>query len=347
VVKDYQYVELEENEEVKVVNLPFITDAMGQTFALVQKNDVRGWVNLKYLHMLPPPLSGLVSSSDIQDIRIFREGVWQPAKPYHVVAFKEFLQQGQSKPFKYDNQNPMDHIVFTIRRNGAYGGIVRIDETENRCPLADFNNVKVFLDGSWYNARPYQRWAYFDYIYFHQNASIRYYNWLGRQNPPNTVLLPDDELVDVDNFHTAIDFTISRHQSGAVYIQNKKGEILDISDNDTYRKGKVSILDQSALDFREPRPSPGGIAMPPGGIIQTYWVYVSDDGLEYKDYDQHISKILDLAYRKDPYNTNVEVNTIINGKHVSWIFNFVNMTQTNANTGSRRKIFRRNHQSYI
>ncbi len=85
------------------------------------------------------------------------------------------------------------------------------------------------------------------------------------------------------------------------------------------------------IDFREPRQSPGVIAIPPGGIIQTYQVYESDDGLQYKHYDKHISKILDLAYRKDPNDTNVEVNTTINCKPVSWIFNFVNMTQTNAN----------------
>ncbi len=726
IVKNGRHVELEENEEVKVINLPFITDAMGQTFAQVQKNDVNGWVNLKYLHRLPPPLSGSISSSVSQDIRIFKDGMWQKAKQYHVLAFNEFLKD-QSQPFRYDNQNYADHVVFTVRRNWPYGGIVRVDEEGNTSPLADFNDVKVLLNGSWHNARPYQRWAYFHYIYSNHDQPIRYYNWLGRRNPPNTIFIPDEELVDVDNFDSAVDFTISRHQSGTVYIQNEKGEILDISDDDTYRKGKVSILHQSALDlwsgqagpavpapivhaepplacqlvppnqqvwfdkvfgfhemcadrthstvrsnlgltqrnerkilidrqgkeydtgvpvmistgdlcekiekrttshslghltykeisgdiklfhlnprlanslfqvasqfnalemshptytpemgitiykddrtqgpacamacpygtlyrnyfsmpggkpqtihsqintldiltarlgleglltfengyvfpksvaaateiekrisqsgtfredvlrlvkyfiqydtpvvddngiekhkvsqiycsalpvaysdgklsnticpnfirmilhavyqatfacavdlalkrnervkvfltrvgggvfgndvgfieeaidiarrkfmqypidvymvnfqlnknfvetdmgpspggiampmdYREPRPSPGGIAMPIGGIIQSYWQYESDDGLEFKNYDQHLSKFLDLAYRKDPNDTNVEVNTIINGKPVSWIFNFVNMTQTNINTGSRRRIFRRSHQSYI
>jgi len=68
--------------------------------------------------------------------------------------------RGEREEFIYDNDlQGFDKIKFTIRRIGDkyHGGIFMIRENGSIIPIADWNDVKVFLldqpNVNWYDAR--------------------------------------------------------------------------------------------------------------------------------------------------------------------------------------------------
>jgi hypothetical protein len=112
-------------------------------------------------------------------------------------------------------------------------------------------------------------------------------------------------------------------------------------DRDIPYQRQIGVDQSIPIDFRETRP------LQPSAIIQRYWEYESDDGSKYEYFDENISKILNLAFRKDPNDQNVVITLAIKGIPVTWKFDFVNMTQTNTKTRSIRKIRFRTLQSFI
>ena len=116
-------------------------------------------------------------------------GEWVDARSYQKDAFKQFKNICcEREEFIYDNGlQGFDKIKFTIRRIGDRyrGGIFIIRENGSISPIADWNDVKVFLldrpNVNWYDARNYQTWAYFDYIY--SGAAIRKYQKGYPSNP--------------------------------------------------------------------------------------------------------------------------------------------------------------------
>ena len=132
---------------------------------------------------------------------------------------------------------------------------------------------------------------------------------------------------------------IGIHQS--IPIDFRETRPLQPADRDIPYQRQIGVHQSIPIDFRETRP------LQQADIIQRYWEYESDDGSKYEFFDENISKILNLAFRKNPNDQNVVITLPIKGIPVTWKFDFVNMTQTNTKSGSRRIIRFRTLQSFI
>ena len=173
-------------------------------------------------------------------------GEWVDARPYQIDAFKQFKNSdnpfsGEREEFIYDNGlQGFDKIKFTIRRMGDryHGGIYMIKENGSISPIADWNDVKVFLldrpNVNWYDARNYQTWAYFDFIY--SAEPIRRYQKGYPSNPVGYTEIPLNEY-DVLPIIPPIDFEIARNDNGTIfYKKNDMGSTrVRISDNQQAR----------------------------------------------------------------------------------------------------------------
>ena len=106
--------------------------------------------------------------SNIQ-IRL-ENGSWEPAQNYQNNAFYHFKHGNLNYPEFIHESLYEDNIenITVSRFDNSYGGIYLTREDGSKSPLADWNNVKVFLldqqSVGWYGARSYQIWAYFDFL---------------------------------------------------------------------------------------------------------------------------------------------------------------------------------------
>ena len=157
-------------------------------------------------------------------------GIWVPAYEYQKHAFIEFE----------NNDGDNEEIKFTISRknNNAFSGIYLERANGTKSPIADWNNVKVFLldkkKVNWYDARKYQTWAYFDYVY--SNDPSRGYKSHGTVGHNDYIELPIEEL------EPDIIFTMSRNDNGSIYYEkNDSITKVRISDHELYRKGYLGF----------------------------------------------------------------------------------------------------------
>ena len=162
-------------------------------------------------------------------------GIWVPAHYSQIEAFKKFKNIGNSSgETKYENNNG---IKFTINRIGDkfHGGIYLTHENGQQYPIADWNDVKVFLldqtPVNWYNARNYQQWAYFDFIY--NNDPIRKYKTKGTSGFENHIEIP------INGIPINIVFSISRNDNNTIFYERNdiRRTRIRISDNQSARTG--------------------------------------------------------------------------------------------------------------
>ena len=226
-------------------------------------------------------------------------GEWVDARPYQIDAFRQFKNSdnpfsGEREEFIYDNGlQGFDKIKFTIRRMGDryHGGIYMIKENGSISPIADWNDVKVFLldlpNVNWYDARNYQTWAYFDFIY--SAEPIRRYQKGYPSNPIGYTEIPLNEF-DVLPIIPPIDFEIARNDNGTIfYKKNNTGRTrVRISDNQQARNGYLGFYrrmtdmadfvvqpgqpaqyDQPVQHHQPVQPNPNGyLPLPPNIVIR-------------------------------------------------------------------------------
>ena len=179
------------------------------------------------------------------NIKIKLANGWQNATDYQKEAFLNFKgSRNMERPYHY-NQNG---YVFTIKRE-ANNGIYLIRENNSKSPIVDWNDVKVFLLDqvtiNWYNARSYQTWAYFDFLY--SNDIERYYKTLG-----STLLLSQEYItIPNDQLPPNIIFRISKNENGTVfYEKNDVGRTrVRISDNNVERNGYLGFYNRMTMDI--------------------------------------------------------------------------------------------------
>lgn len=139
---------------------------------------------------------------------------WLDARSYQIEAFNSFKEE----PFKYDKNG----YIFTIMR--IEDGIYLIREDLTKMPIADWNNVRVYLD-EWKPAREYQKFAYFDYIY--DNKLEKSYHSRG-----TTYIDSDSVELPYDNLDVNIIFKIIKY-NGVIYMQkdDRLKTLVKITDN--------------------------------------------------------------------------------------------------------------------
>lgn len=165
------------------------------------------------------------------------DGEWIPARDYQVEAFNRFKSpQNQERPVEYDNNSENNRIKFKIERMSDQR-IYIMRDNGTRMPIVDKNDVKVFLldkdPVTWYDARNYQTWTFFDFVY--SGDQERYY-----ASQYSNRVLPNINYVTIplDNLEPNIIFRMSRNRNGTVfYERNDAGRSrVRISDNNVERQ---------------------------------------------------------------------------------------------------------------
>jgi hypothetical protein len=121
-------------------------------------------------------------------------------------------------------------INFTIeRKNNQQINI--INDNGTLIPIANWNSVKVFLieRRDWFNARNYQTWSYFDFIYSINQR--KYYMSRGSNNIDPSI---NYTIIPITGLLTNIIFSISRNENNTIFYEK-----------DDVRRTKVRISDNS------------------------------------------------------------------------------------------------------
>lgn len=185
-----------------------------------------------------------------QDIRVkLQNGLWVSARHYQISAFNNFMNSPNLgiHPFEYDNGIFGENkIKFVIKREyGQKNYLVREDQTI--MPIVNWNDVKVFLlnlpnqSANWYNARDYQTWAYFDFVY--SGDVERYYM---SQSSSNIDRNKRYITMPINTLPPNIVFRMSRNDNGTVFYEKNDNDRtkVRINDNNAERNGYMGFYNR-------------------------------------------------------------------------------------------------------
>jgi len=195
------------------------------------------------------------------DIKIKYNGVWQFANPDQNVAFTNYKNRSIYTP-----EGPVSTGDLTVYRtnNDPYLPTYITDGT-NAFPIADFSDVKVFLQDlrpvDWYDARNYQIWAFYDFVYDNKvkkTYASKYSSYLAY--PPNANFIT---TIDIDGLPPNIIFSISRNDNNSVYYERNDPSAtrVRICDNNIARIGFRGFYTRITMDV-------GMIVIPPPQQLQ-------------------------------------------------------------------------------
>ena len=184
------------------------------------------------------------------NIRVRINDNWVPARDYQIEAFKNYKSLGDDE-YKYDNDAG---IAFSISRisdvpaaaAAHHGGTFITRNDDSTVPISDWDDVKVFLldtpNVQWYEARNYQTWAYFDFIY--SNDTERFYKTNGTRNH-------DDHIIIKVAAPRNIIFRMSRNDNGTIFYEKDDAHRtrIRISDNDAARRGYQGFYNRMTMDM--------------------------------------------------------------------------------------------------
>jgi hypothetical protein len=147
-------------------------------------------------------------------IKIMDNDKWIPANPGQVLAFTKYKSKLQ-----YSKESPVTTKGFTVyrKKNDSNLGTYVFDGKTNK-PIADFNDVKVFLPNltpaDWHNPRDYIVWAYLDFMYDNKERKV----YASKSYPPNTHK-SDVTEIDIDGLPPNIIFSVSRNENNSVFYE--------------------------------------------------------------------------------------------------------------------------------
>ena len=205
-------------------------------------------------------------------IKIKVDNIWKDANNLQKDAFIQYKNEngifrGESNyDFVENNEN------YTIQRIGDifHGGIYITKNNEIVCPIADWNDVKVFLldqpTVNWYNARIYQTLCYYDFIY--SNDVERKYK------SRNTVGYNDHIEIPLENIDSNIVFSISRNDNETIFYQRNdiNRTPIRMSDNESARREYLAFyrrITDNTMDIIIEAMSSSTILKLPNNIIIT------------------------------------------------------------------------------
>jgi hypothetical protein len=188
---------------------------------------------------------------NVEDINIkikLPNNEWVPARDYQTEAFLNF-KRGLLNVNQSYNYNNGHGITFAIKRigNEHHGGIHIIRDDKTTLPIADFNDVKIFiLDCAvveWYGTRNYQTWAYFNFIYGTEH--VRKYKSKGTYGHNDHIEIP------INGLQPGIIFLMSRNDNGTIFYERNDNVMtkVRISDNEQARRGYLGFYRRITGDF--------------------------------------------------------------------------------------------------
>jgi hypothetical protein len=166
-------------------------------------------------------------------IKLYKDNNWIEITDEIIITnFQDFLQ----------NNNCSNDIKFI--KSGHYEYYIIIDDV--KYPIADWDNVYVFLSNTnkpnWYKARPYQSWAFYDFIY--KNVDSVLYS-SKNSNIIDSVELPFDDIESniIFKMHYNENKSIS-YERNDYYKTNVK-----ISNNDKERSYYLGFYNRITSDI--------------------------------------------------------------------------------------------------
>lgn len=162
-----------------------------------------------------------------------------------------------------NNNNNNNNIIVTreIHESADNAGLA--------IPIIDMNDISVFIvdnptmtRANWVSARPYQAWAYRDFMYDLHRTTRKSY--MSRNTAPllyesNANILANQIVtIDVANLSPNIVFNISRNENNSVYFERNDSSAsrTRICDNEYTRAGYLGFYTRITMD-------PGMIVIPP------------------------------------------------------------------------------------
>ena len=159
-------------------------------------------------------------------IKININGVWTLAGDKYTSIFQKYVNQN-----RLYREVPYIEDGITISRdsNDPYNASY-IHIGNHKIPICDWNNVKVFLlemePVDWHNARDYQTWAYYDFMYDNKQRktyATKYSTYLAY--PPHTREVTE---IDIDDLQPNIIFLTGLKILTLSFANCKKSLSVDI-----------------------------------------------------------------------------------------------------------------------
>lgn len=181
-------------------------------------------------------------------VKIKYNGKWIYANPNQKIAFENY----KKRP-RYSQETPMTTNGWTVyRKNDDPYLPTYITDGTDEIPIADFDDVQVFLLDldpiGWYNARNYQIWAYYDFMYDNKQRKTYVSKFSSHlAYPPNTQYVTE---IDIDGLQPNIIFSISRNDNNSVYYERNDSNAtrVRICDNNTARNGYLGFYRRMTMD---------------------------------------------------------------------------------------------------
>lgn len=175
-------------------------------------------------------------------IKIKLNNNWTFADEKLTSIFKKYVYQNS---FYREIAYTEDGVTISRQNNDPYNASF-VHFNSEKIPICDWSNVKIFLvdlqQADWYNARDYQTWAYFDFMYDTQIKKT--YVSKGSIN------IPEATIINIDNLPSNIIFSISRNENNSVYFE--KNDVnrtrVRICDNEWPRLGYRGFYNRITMD---------------------------------------------------------------------------------------------------
>ena len=175
-------------------------------------------------------------------IKIKINGHWTQAGPKFTAMFEKYVYQNSF----YREVPYIEDGITIFRENNEPYNACYIDTGSQKIPICNWNDVKIFLVDrepvDWHNARDYQTWAYYDYIY--DNKVKKTYVSRGSINIANAI------VINIDNLQPNIIFSLSRNENNSIYME--KNDVnrthVRICDNEWPRLGYRGYYYRMTMD---------------------------------------------------------------------------------------------------
>ena len=171
--------------------------------------------------------------------------------------------ENRPRPANNNNNNNNNNIIITreIHESAENAGLA--------IPIIDMNDISVFIvdnpamtRANWVSARPYQAWAYRDFMYDPHRTTRKSYmsrNTASLLYESNDNILANQIVtIDVANISPNIMFNLSRNENNSVYLERNDSSAsrTRICDNEYTRAGYLGFYTRITMD-------PGMIVIPP------------------------------------------------------------------------------------
>jgi hypothetical protein len=184
----------------------------------------------------------------MDNIKVKYNGFWTPADSNQCLAF----QNHKNNNLLYREIPTTTNGITIYRENNDSYLPTYMNDGTNILPIADWNDVKVFLldiqNVDWVAARNYQTFAYFDFIYDNKQKKTYFSKYSSHLFFHSAAV--DIVEIPIDNLPPNIIFNMSRNENNSVYYERNDANStrVRICDNSHARNGYRGFWNRLTMD---------------------------------------------------------------------------------------------------